>query len=68
MMSENFEIEIRHHGKTYIVKRPNWDVNYDDVYEDVKSVLKAAGFEELVKEIELYELNQNNNEKNRRLR
>ena len=38
MMSENFEIEIRHHGKTYIVKRPNWDVNYDDVYEDVKSV------------------------------
>lgn len=51
-MSENFEIEIRHHGKTYIVKRSNWNVNYDDVYEDVKSVLKAAGFEELVKEME----------------
>ena len=58
-MSENFEIEIRHHGKTYIVKRPNWDVDYGDVYEDVKSVLKAAGFEGLVKEIEL---NQNKDE------
>ena len=59
-MSENFEIEIRHHGKTYIVKRPNWDVNYEDVYEDVKSVLKAAGFEGLVKEMEnIVESNQN---------
>tara|TARA_Y100000389_G_scaffold198640_1_gene235510 strand:+ start:16 stop:192 length:177 start_codon:yes stop_codon:yes gene_type:complete len=51
-MSENFEIEIRHHGKTYIVKRPNWDVDFEDVYEDVKSVLKAAGFGELVNQIE----------------
>jgi len=62
-MSENFEIEIRHHGKTYIVKRPNWDVNYEDVYEDVKSVLKSAGFEELVKEMEnIVESNQNKDE------
>jgi len=52
-MNENFEIEIRHHGKIYIVKRPNWDVSYGDVYEDVKSVLKAAGFDGLVEEIEL---------------
>ena len=52
-MSENFEIEIRHHGKTYVVKRPNWDVSCEDVYEDVKSVLKAAGFDGLVEEIEL---------------
>ena len=51
-MSENFEIEIRHHGKTYVVKRPNWDVSCEDVYEDVKSVLKAAGFGELVNQIE----------------
>ena len=51
-MSENFEIEIRHHGKTYIVKRPNWDVDFEDVYEDVKSVLKAAGFGGLVNQIE----------------
>lgn len=63
-MSENFEIEIRHHGKTYIVKRPNWDVNYEDVYEDVKSVLKSAGFEELVKEMEnIVESNQNKDER-----
>jgi len=63
-MSENFEIEIRHHGKTYIVKRPNWDVNYEDVYEDVKSVLKSAGFEGLVKEMEnIVESNQNKDEK-----
>jgi len=35
-------------------------VNYEDVYEDVKSVLKSAGFEELVKEMEnIVESNQN---------
>lgn len=58
-MSKNFEIEIRHHGQTYIIKRPNWDVSYGDVYEDVKSVLKAAGFDGLVEELEL---NQNKDE------
>ena len=63
MMSENFEIEIRHHGKTYIVKRPNWDVNYEDVYEDVKSVLKAAGFDKVFEGlVEEIESNQNGDE------
>ncbi len=62
-MSENFEIEIRHHGKTYIVKRPNWDVNYEDVYEDVKSVLKAAGFDKVFEGlVEEIESNQNGDE------
>ena len=63
MMSENFEIEIRHHGKTYVVKRPNWDVNYEDVYEDVKSVLKAAGFDKVFEGlVEEIESNQNGDE------
>jgi hypothetical protein len=51
-MSDNFEIEIRHYGKTYIIKRPNADVSYNDVYEDVKAILRAAGFEGLVEEME----------------
>ncbi len=51
-MNDNFEIEIRHYGKTYTIKRPNADVDYNDVYEDVKAVLRASGFEGLVEEIE----------------
>lgn len=58
-MSDNFEIEIRHYGKTYIVKRPNADVSYDEVYEDVKAILRAAGFEGLVEEIEENEIKTN---------
>ncbi len=57
-MSDNFEIEIRHYGKTYIIKRPNADVDFNDAYEDVKAVLKAAGFEGLVEEIEQMEENE----------
>jgi len=51
-MKENFEIEIRHYGKIYTIKRNNADVTYSDVYEDVKAVLKAAGFDSLVEELE----------------
>ena len=51
-MSDNFEIEIRHYGRTYTIKRPNADVDFNDVYEDVKAVLRASGFEGLVEEME----------------
>jgi hypothetical protein len=57
-MSDNFEIEIRHYGKTYTIKRPNADVSFDDVYDDVKAILRAAGFEGLVEEIEEMEENE----------
>jgi hypothetical protein len=54
-MSDNFEIEIRHYGRTYTIKRLNADVDFNDVYEDVKAVLRASGFEGLVEEIEQME-------------
>ena len=57
-MNDNFEIEIRHYGKTYTIKRRNADVDYNDVYEDVKALLKAANFDGLVEEIEQMEENE----------
>jgi len=58
-MNDNFEIEIRHYGKTYTIKRPNADVDFNDVYEDMKAVLRASGFEGLVEEMEEDEIKRN---------
>jgi len=58
-MNDNFEIEIRHYGKVYTIKRPNADVDFNDVYEDVKAILRASGFEGLVEEIEGNEIKRN---------